>query len=957
MSGLDARRAVQVVTSRTGELRFASGYIARTGLAITAQHAIADADAITVRIVDDHDEVRNVVCEVIWSDATVDLAVLRFSSGAADMHPVRFGRLAAPTPCEAVGYPLFKLRNAGGESAAEADVYRDSHHARGTGSPYGNRRSGTLELHVETQPPSSLHRDRSGWEGMSGAAVFAHDVLIGIITDNYPREGSGLLSVHPVERLADLPAERARELRELLGMPAYEQLAVVPDTVPLHRTLPRPPVVVGRDTELKRLTDAVESSRGGILAIHSLSGLGGVGKTAFAVHAAHHLAHHFPGGQLFLPLNAHTPDVDTPTPEEALARLLLDDGVRPDKLPDGLPGRESMWRERTAGRRMLLVLDDAANAEQVKPLIPAGREALVLITSRRRLPRLGGLRMTSLRLDVLKPADAAEMLADVVDRPGLDSDDEGLQRLAEWCGYLPLALDIVGAYLQNHPAMTPELLAREFRATGLLVGLERVGEPVNVLLDLSYRDLSDDAQRLFRLLGAHPGTEYESAAVAALLNTSDESLAGTLLADLESNRLLEETDGAAKRYRFHDLVREYAASRAAEAPDESTPALVRLLTYYASGWGPGASGYDSVTRERMLSWLRTERENLLECIEAAYSAGRGMEARELTHRVSHLLTMDGPRTLAARLNGWAVESAQAAGDLAAQARAVYDLGSSQSGLSAIDTLKSAASLFEGLGDRAGQARAMQDVAHGLWMHGDFAGAEELQQDVLMLFTELGDEDGQARTLVDRGELRRMIGEYEKALDDQLSALRLYRKLGIKHGQGRALIMLGEVRYLLGDYDGAAQNLAAALAIFETLGISGPRAEILVYRADVRAAQGDLVGGLEDIDAALSMFSEARSSSTLWAWPLGHKAALIAQSGDISEALDLYRQTTGLAREQRQPDDEAIALEGTGECLLALDSGTNVEEARAMLTAALRIYKRLGMRLDSDRVQARLDGLA
>lgn len=959
MSGLDAARAVQVVRSRGSERRFASGYITRAGLAITAQHAIADADDVAIRLVGDRGEVRDVACEVAWADATEDLAVLRFDAGTIDAPPVRFGRLAAPAPCEAVGYPWFKLRDAEQGSEVGTGVYRDSHHALGTGSPDGNRRSGTLELKVEAQS-SFPGRESSVWEGMSGAAVFAGDVLIGIITDNYPREGTGLLAVHPAERWAALPEERAGDLRALLELPEAGLLAAVPDTDQPRQTLPRPPEIVGREAELKRLTDAVTSSRGGVLAIHSLSGLGGVGKTAFAVHAAYELAEHFPGGQFFLELNAHTLGVDTPTPEDALGQLLLDDGVHPDVLPAGLPVRESMWRKRTADRRMLLVLDDADSAKQVLPLIPAGRQALVLITSRQRLPRLRGLRMTSLSLDVLQPASAAKMLADIIGRPGLEPGDEGLQRLARWCGYLPLALDIIGAHLQNHPATSTDQLARELEASGLLKGLEKAdektGEPVTVLLGMSYRDLTEDEQRLFRLLGAHPGTEYEPEAAAALLGTSDEQRAETLLAGLESSRLLDDAADGGKRYRAHDLVREYAASRAAETPDETRSALARLLEHYATAGGAEASGYDSATCERMLPWLRAERENLLECIDTADSEGYAAESREMTHRVSHLLKTDGPRPLGARLNARACESAKADGDRAAQARALYDLGSLQPWPTAMDTLKSAAALYGELGDNAARARALQDVAHGLWMHGDYPKAEELQEDVLAVFTELGDEDGQARTLVDRGELRRMIGDYEDALSDQLNALRLYDKLGVDQGRARALIMLGEVRYLLGDYDAAARDLDEAQAIFERLKIRGPQAEIRVYRADIRAAQGDLDGGLDDIDTALAIFSEGKKNNTTWAWPLGHKAALVAQSGDFRKALDLYRQTVDLAREQRQPDDEAIALEGIGECLLALDSAANAEETRAMFDAAYQIYKRLGMRRDRDRARARRDGL-
>jgi hypothetical protein len=264
-------------------------------------------------------------------------------------------------------------------------------------------------------------------------------------------------------------------------------------------------IFMGRGEQLDRLRAAVEALGGGVLAIHAVDGMAGVGKSTFAIHAAHCLVDKFPDGAVFLPLHAHTPGVSALTAEAALGALLLGDGLSPAELPSEQAARELLWRKRTAGRRMLLVLDDAADAGQVRPLLPSGDRSLVLVTSRRRI----GLRDAApIGIGALDSRDAIELFVASARRPGLDPADPDIVRLVELCGYLPLAIALTAARLLRHRDWSPGDLIEQFQDAENRLQ-EFAGPDVNrdqdqnvaVAFDRSYEDLSPDRQRLFRLLG------------------------------------------------------------------------------------------------------------------------------------------------------------------------------------------------------------------------------------------------------------------------------------------------------------------------------------------------------------------------------------------------------------------------------------------------------------------------
>ncbi len=346
------------------------------------------------------------------------------------------------------------------------------------------------------------------------------------------------------------------------------------------RTLPRDTrAFTGREPELRALLAAATeaASSGRVVSIHSIGGMAGVGKSTFAVHAAHRLAPWFPDGQVFLSLHAHTPGQRPVDPADALASLLLTAGVAASHIPPALDERVRLWRDHLAGKRLLLVLDDAAGHDQVWPLLPGTAGSLVLITSRRHLTALDDAQTVS--LDTLTDRHAAELLIKLAGRPDLTAGDAAVRELARLCGFLPLAVGMLAKQLQHHPAWSATDLVDELTtARDRLELMQAENVSVSAAFDLSYQDLAPGQQRLFRRLGLHPGAEIDAYAAAAL-DGAELGDTRRRLRSLYDHYLLAEP--ARGRYRLHDLVREHARALAAADPAaERETAIDRLLGYH-----------------------------------------------------------------------------------------------------------------------------------------------------------------------------------------------------------------------------------------------------------------------------------------------------------------------------------------------------------------------------------------
>jgi tetratricopeptide (TPR) repeat protein len=646
------------------------------------------------------------------------------------------------------------------------------------------------------------------------------------------------------------------------------------------RMLPRDTAAfTGRTRELDRLVAAVSDTvASGVIGIHAVDGMAGIGKTAFAVHAAHQLAARFPDGQIFLRLHAHTAGQRPVDPAEALATLLLTVGVAAQQIPPGLEARSASWRAHLAGKKVLLVLDDATGSDQVRPLLPASAGCLVLVTSRRRLTALE--EAAPISLSTLPPGEAADLFVLLAGRPGLQSADAVIAEVAGLCGCLPLAIRLVAAGLRHHSAWTVTDLAAELATTcDRLTSLQAEDVSVAAAFDLSYQDLTTGQQRLFRRLGLHPGTEIDAYAAAALDDT-DLQATRRSLGELHNQNLIGEP--ARSRYRLHDLLREYARTLAAADDDaDNRAAIGRLLDYYLhtsvaasrhTAWHPSIADLATPspapawvpklrTEEEAIAWLGTERSNLHACVSYAASHGHLAHAIRIPIAMSGFLHFQGHWNEAVTLGRAALAAARTVGDQHAQARTLTQLGVAQK------------------------------------QTGDYPGAAASLTRALQLSRDLGDRQIQAWALTQLGVVQQQTGDYPAAAASLTRALQLSRDLGDRQIQACALNLLGVVQQQTGDYRAAAASSTQALQLF---------------------------GGLGD-----------RHGQAVASISLGE---LLLLSRAPREARDYFAQALSTARDINAPALEAQALEGIGRSHIREG---NPSQGAAHLRQALAVYQRLG----------------
>ena len=676
------------------------------------------------------------------------------------------------------------------------------------------------------------------------------------------------------------------------------------------RTLPRDIAsFTGRQHELAELADAAAGA-GGVVSIHAIGGMAGIGKTAFAVHAAHRLAGRFPGGQIFLPLHGHTPGQQPVGPADALASLLLTIGVPAGQIPADLQARTGLWRDRLAGRQFLLVLDDAAGSEQVRPLLPGAGGSLVLITSRRRLTALEDAQAIS--LDALPPGEAAGLLVRLAVRPGLSPADPAVREITRLCGCLPLAIGMLARQLYHHPAWTVAGLAAELAAaTGRLELLVTENLSVAAAFDLSYADLAPDQQRLFRRLALHPGTDIDPYAAAAVDGTGLAAARRGLDALYDQHLLTEPAPG---RYRMHDLIREHARALAGrlDPGDDREQATGRLLDYYQhasaiadalmasqastgpaseAGTGPGLLPV-LAGEEQALAWARAERAGLLACLDQATAAGQHARVIALTAGLRGLLRRDGPWAEAIIRHSTAVQAAQRLGDRRGQADALTNRGDVRvltgDFPAAAGDLEEAVGIYRRLGDRHGQATALTLLGSMRQLTGDYPGAARGLEEAVDTYRHLGDRLGEAYALTFLGSMRRMAGDYPGAARDLEEALGLYRHLRDRQGQASVLMNLGDVRRATGDHPGAARDLEQAVSICRDTGSRVGLATALRFLGFARRMAGDYPGAARDLEQALDISRDIGS--------LPGQADALTFLGDVRRATGDY---PGAARDLEQ----------------------------------------------------------
>ena len=694
------------------------------------------------------------------------------------------------------------------------------------------------------------------------------------------------------------------------------------------------PGFTGRAGDVGRLDALLADDR----AVAVVAGPAGVGKTALAVHWAHRVRDRFADGQLYVNLRGNAPTAPV-RPAEALAGFLPGLGVPASQVPVDPDRAASLFRSVLTDRRMLVLLDDARSAEQVRPLLPGSPGSVVIVTSRY---GLGGLvardGAAHLGLDVLAPAEAAALLRGMLGAARVDAEPAATAELARLCGFLPLALRIAAANLTLHPDQTVAEHVAELGADDRLDRLTVDGDDelaVRVALDLSYAALPEDVARLFRLLALVPGPDFGAGLAGALAGTAAGAAAATL-ALLADASLLTRT--GAGRYAFHDLVRLYAAERVAavETAAERDSATGRLLDWYLAGVDAGARTLYP-TRPRLpiavppwpefdadadaLAWLDQERAGLVAAAELAAGQPATRPVAWLladSLRGYFWLRMCAVEWLAVAEAGLA--AARSAPDPAGRAGAelcLADLHRQQGRYEmAIEHYTRAAALARSCGWTDGEGIVLTNLGTAyLWL-GRLPDAAASWHRRVELATRTGGSRGAAIAFGNLGLVYWLQGELERAADNQARALALHRELGSRQNEAVNLANLGEACHLLGRLDEAEDHLARALVLHREVGDRGAEAETLRVLAAVRLDRGEHARALELASDAVAL-AAATGHRPVETNALNTLGAVHVRMGRPAAALEAHERALRLARESETRYAELVALVGLATAQLRL----------------------------------------
>jgi tetratricopeptide (TPR) repeat protein/DNA-binding SARP family transcriptional activator len=766
--------------------------------------------------------------------------------------------------------------------------------------------------------------------------------------------------------------------------------AAPPDSLP-----PETAHFVGRREELALLTEEHGSTRG----IAIIEGMPGVGKTALAVHAARLVSGQYPDGTLYLHLHSHDPGSPALGPAEALQRLLQMLSVPAAQIPDTIGERSALWRAQLSRRRAVVILDDAAGHDQIRPLLPVAGRCLVLITTRRRLPDYPGSR--TLTLDVL-PVDEAATLFRQIAGGGRTGDAGQVAAAVGQCGRLPLAIQLTAGRIAQDGSLSLDGLIEELsQFSARLGGTGAVSPGVMAAFDLSYGALEPDHQRFFRRLGVSP-CAYLSLPAAAALDGCSLAEAEKALATLLECHLLARAPGG--QFRFHDLIRDYAAVRAArDDPEaEQRQALGRLLDYYlhtadradrvlhplrrrtpAQVTRVPAASPALGTQEDAADWLESEWHNILQAARCAATREWKQKCADLIHVLAEFVERTACWDEAIAAHTLALQAARDLADRVRIAQASLALSAvlQQTGRheTALPRAEEAAAIYRQLGDRGGEADALDQIglAHqrtarsrealayfreawilyraiedprgvaaslshsgiACWHLGRYSEAHAHMREALSLYRGISDRRGEAAALNNLGRIQLSNGHHRDALDAYQKALRIFREIGGAQNQAIVYHNIGNVHHYKGSYEEALAAFRHALAIYRDIGD-------LPDEADVLNDIGAIYQSAACYDEALIHHQNAR----LIAQKIGNLSQqLIALrriadihrgSNRYGDALDHYHTALRLAREIGDLYEEGKALEGIAES--TLDTQLHPHAARIAFRQALDIFERLGV---------------
>ncbi|MFJ8489749.1 AfsR/SARP family transcriptional regulator [Streptomyces sp. NPDC094038] len=695
----------------------------------------------------------------------------------------------------------------------------------------------------------------------------------------------------PAARGAASPAGDPAAAQPPSRTPLLPKAALQPAQLPADL-----PVFTGRRSELDRATALLpEDGPPAGVTIVLVEGMAGTGKTSLAVHWAHRVAGRFPDGALYVNLRGYDPGGAGMPPSYALQTFLVALGVPPGSVPDGLDAQAALYRSVLARRRVLIVLDNARDAEQVRPLLPGTPGCLVVVTSRSRLSSLvAGQGAYPLTLGPPTPEEAREMLVRRLGPARVAAEPEAADAIVGLCAGLPLALAITAARAAQHPGFRLADIADELRENhgGLdaFVGGDAETD-ARAVFSWSYHALPPATAELFRRLALHPGPDLTSPAAAALAGVPVRAVR-TLLAELTTaNLLMERSPG---RFVFHDLLRAYATELAdaeteteteaeAEAEEEvggsaAGRALLRMHDHYlrtahhaAAVLGPfhamvplpeavpGSSPGRFEDRKQATTWLRTERQVLGAVVAHAAAHGYDEHAWRTACALDLYFNRLGYNHDLVEINAIALRAARALGDRVGQAHALRGLGYSALRLGRAEgmrQLEHALELFQEAGDGFGEALTRRSLAFQTNQAGRHDVSLGHYDRALALYRELGLRNGEAGVRNEVGWTYILLGEHEKALRECEQAITVYRETGDLFGLASAEDSLGYALHHLGRYDGAVPRFERSVELFREIGDRYMEADSLRHLGATHRAAGAPAAAQAAWSRAVVLLAEA-----------------------------------------------------------------------------------------------------
>jgi tetratricopeptide (TPR) repeat protein len=700
------------------------------------------------------------------------------------------------------------------------------------------------------------------------------------------------LGIDPGPSLREMH-QRILEIDETLIGSAVPPTATAAATEPARPATPvvRPaqlpadlPAFTGRRAELARLSSllAARTQRASAVVITAIDGMAGIGKTTLAVRWAHQVVDQFPDGQLYANLRGFGPSAAMTAPGEALRAFLDALGVAPQRIPDSLEAQAGLFRSLLHGRRVLVLLDNARDVEQVRPLLPASPGCHVIVTSRNELTGL----LTShdaglLTVEPFTADEARDALARRLGSDRLAAEPDAVRDIVESCAGLPLATAIVAARATVYRDVPIRVIARELsdaRTRLDALSADDATTDVRAVFSWSYHRLSSDAMRLFRLLSVHGGPDFTGPAAASLTGAPVTDVR-PLLRELTSARLISEHHPG--RFASHDLLRAYAAelSGAVDSDTDRDEALNRLLDHYlqtahaahlrlrphyvppapASCPQPGVTSEELGDYQTAMAWFTAERHVLNAAVRTATDAGFHASAWQLALTMQQFYQRQGYWHDWAATMRTALAATLAANDLHAQAHIRRSLAGAYHFLGrddeALAELERTSELFTTLGYSTEHAFLHSNFGTVLARQGRYDEAIAHHWQAYYLYQLLNHEKGQAAALEGIGQCHAQLGRHQLAAQHVHRAMVLYRRLGDQNGEANCWARLGESHHQLGQYQQAMNCHRRALVLCRQLRNRTDEAEGLASLGDSALAAGHAATARKAWEKALVILDE------------------------------------------------------------------------------------------------------